>query len=180
MDAFDAFTDVNESNWFYYYVAWAHDAGLVMGDRGRFRPNDQITREQFAAMLARTTSGEIDSWGLSVLTHDAEAVSDWAGRYVGLIYHLGWMVGDNHGNFNPRDQITRGEVATAVNRILGRVACRETLAAADIENQGSANQFPDVAETAWYFPAVLGAGNDHSLIRNGTTGAVNWMRIVVE
>ncbi|MCL2843496.1 MAG: CotH kinase family protein [Oscillospiraceae bacterium] len=179
MDNFDAvFTDVNTSHWFYYYVAWAYDAGLVQGDdRGRFRPNDPITREQFAIMLARTTSGDIDSWNLSLPVPDADAVSDWATRYVGLIYHLRWMMGDDRGNFNPRSQITRAEVATAVNRILGRVACRDTLAAATVEYRSLARQFPDVPETAWYFPAVFGAGNDHSLIRNGA-GAVTWKRIV--
>ena len=46
------FTDVNEKDWYFGYVNWGYENGIVngMGD-GTFSPNASITREQMAVML---------------------------------------------------------------------------------------------------------------------------------
>lgn len=178
MESFNAFSDVNADNWFYYYVAWAYHADLVTGDRGRFTPRDPITREQLAAMLARTLEGGYRETAGNMPFSDLENISSWAGHFVYTAFSEGWMMGDapGGGRFRPRANISRAEVATAVNRILNRVDSAETLDAIPSVDRGNARTFPDVAENAWYFASVLGAANDHYLERD-SDGNIISMRI---
>ena len=173
MGTFDAFDDVNPNDWFFYYIAWAYNAELIHGEEDTFRPNDPISREELAALLARTTilrAGET-SFG------DANDISNWARNYVSTVYHEGWMKGDHEGNFRPTDNINRAEVAVAINRMLGRLDSWSALNAADVENLTLARTFSDVGFNAWYFPAVLGSANNHRLTRD-SGGAINWKYIV--
>ncbi|MCL2588413.1 MAG: InlB B-repeat-containing protein [Oscillospiraceae bacterium] len=174
MTSFTAFSDVQPNNWFFYYVAWAYDAGLIRGDAGRFRPNDPITREEFAAMMARTAT--VRPAG-TIPFPDAYNISNWARAYVYTTYREGFMVGDAQGNFNPQANIARSEVATAMNRVLGRLDSRTAFYAADVVYLSYARSFPDVASTTWYFPSVLAAANDHRLTRD-SDGAIDWKAIV--
>jgi len=168
MDVFDTFVDVNSGNWFYYYVAWAYSASLIQGDAvtdgaRTFRPNDPITRQEFATILARTA----DSIAAGNLPFaDSSAIAEWARDYVSTAYTLGWMIGDEFNNVNPTSNISRAEVATAISRMLGRIADRAGYDMADITNLHNAIDFPDVSMLAWYYPASLSATNDHYLVRN--------------
>jgi len=167
MTAFDAFGDVAEGQWYFYYIAWAYDAGLIQGYAGNFRPADPITREELAAIMART--GTLRT-GTPTFT-DADAISEWAVNYVYTVQREGWMRGDyGTGIFRPGDDIIRAEVATAVNRMLDRVDSNAALAAANLQNPAAARDFPDVDEDAWYFASVLAAANDHRFRVSGTTG----------
>ncbi|MCL2843090.1 MAG: glycoside hydrolase family 3 C-terminal domain-containing protein [Oscillospiraceae bacterium] len=176
MTSFTAFSDVSAANWFYYYVAWAYTEGLVQGDgEGRFLPRDYITREQLAAMLARTIE-YAEAAGTMPFT-DVGSISGWAGNYVYTAFSEGWMVGDEQSRFRPRANIMRAEVATAVNRILGRIDSRDVRASLHedgaLMHEYRARTFPDVAGGAWYFASVLGAANNHYLTRDGDE-AINW------
>ena len=173
MTAFNAFTDVNPDDWFYYYVAWAYDADLVQGHAGNFRPNDPVTREELAAMVART--GDVRPAN-NTSFHDNASISNWARAYVYTVYRDGLMVGNN-GNFRPTANIIRAETATTINRLLGRIDSRTAWNAADIENPQAARNFPDVATGAWYFPAVVAAANDHHLTRTNND-VIHRMEIV--
>lgn len=172
--AFATFSDVSPDNWFYFYLAWAYAEGLIEGfPDGTFRPNAPITRQEYAAMVARTIdvleAGELDF-------ADANAISNWALDYVYTVAEAGWMIGDTNHNFRPAANINRAEVATATNRILGRVASNAELAAANLENPEDAREFPDVAYPAWYFASVVAAANDH---QNRVDSDGNIVRMVI-
>ena len=50
----NTFKDVNETDYFSPYIAWAYKAGIVKGNATQnFYPNDPITKEQAVLMLAR-------------------------------------------------------------------------------------------------------------------------------
>jgi len=173
---FSSFSDVSPTNWFYWYIVWAHAEGLVQGfDDGTFRPNAPITRQEYAAMVART-GDVLDADDLNF--DDADAIGNWAIDYVYTAFRNGWMVGDQNNNFRPSANILRAEVATATNRILGRVDSNAALVAANLQNPSAARSFPDVANNAWYFASVLGAANDHrNRIENED---IVWKYILVE
>ena len=174
MTSFDAFSDVGPNNWFYFYVAWAYDADLVEGFAGRFRPNEPVTRQELAAMIARLgTVYEAGDAGFP----DAEDASIWAAKYVYTVYREGLMQGDENGYLRPQLNITRAEVATVVNRILGRLDSRDAFAAAEVVDLDNAREFPDLRTTAWYFPSVLAATNDHYLTRD-EDGAIDWKQVL--
>jgi len=164
MDGFDVFLDVVPGDWFYYYIAWAYDAGWVYGHGdGTFGAEVFITREEFVAMVART--GEVLEAG-DLAFDDAADISAWARDEVYTAVAIGWVLGDTVGTFRPQDNIMRAEVATAVNRMLGRVDSNEALAAVELVNEAAIIDWPDVAEAEWYFASVIGAANDHRLMRD--------------
>ena len=175
MGAFDVFADVTSSHWAYYYIAWAYDAGLIQGAGGAFRPNDPITREEFAAILARTINYRNQAGNFTFA--DANEISNWALHYAYTVYREGWMVGDARNHFSPGANVLRAEVATGINRILNRVDSQAALRATQVERLYNAIDFGDVASTAWYFAAVVGATNDHYLARYDN-GTINWKYVV--
>jgi len=176
MEVFDAFSDVNEGDWFYYYIAWAYDAGLVEGFNGHFRPDDYITREELAAIMVRTLD-EYEETAGEIPFDDADLISDWALHYVYTAFNEGLVIGDGSGNFNPLGYSIRAYVATIANRILGRIDSWDALDAAEVVNRQHAFRFPDVAATAWYYPSILAAANDHRLTRDDDD-AIDWKYII--
>jgi len=182
ISGFDVFADVQAEHWFYGYIALAYDAGLITGDppsadgTRNFRPSDPITRQEFAAMVARLNGVLQPADDFSYFNDWAE-VSDWARPYVYTAFQIGWMVGNDLGEFQPLVNISRAEVATAINRMLGRVDSWAALEGVDLQNLSAAREFPDVLYDAWYFPSVLAATNDYRLARD-SDGLVIWMEIL--
>lgn len=175
IDSFDTFHDVASSDWFYYYVAWVSYEGLVLGDdRGNFRPTDPISRQELAMMIARL-DGIAETAG-DMPFGDVAEIAGWARTAVYTVYRDDRMQGDNRGNFRPRANITRAEVATVINRILGRLDSREAYEAAKVERD-NARVFPDIPmdrdPIQWYLPSVLAATNDHYLTRD-ESGTIDW------
>lgn len=104
------YTDVKEKNWFYPYVNAAYKAGIIKGSGNKFQPNENITREQMAAIIIKAL-GFKPAKPITTIK-DINEVSDWAKTDVETIFALGLMVGDDN-QFNPRDFATR-EMAVVV------------------------------------------------------------------
>ena len=154
------FNDVAPGAWYYDYIGVAYSYGLIQGfPDGSFRPNDPITRQEFAGMLARTTT---------VLTEgnlpyvDTANVSGWAFDYVYTVLIYDWMHGDAANTFRPLSHITRAEAAAAMCRILGR----GDTTANSLENVLSEVLiFPDATNPrVWHYFYVIEATNSHWFI----------------
>lgn len=52
-DEKEAFNDVPPTHWAYDYIAILAANGITIGDQGNFRPNDPVTRAEFATFLYR-------------------------------------------------------------------------------------------------------------------------------
>ena len=48
---------------------------------------------------------------------DDAAIPDWARDAVGTVTDKGLMVGDDQGNFNPNEPVTRAELAVILARL---------------------------------------------------------------
>ena len=112
------FDDVDGNAYYAGALAWAHKAGVVNGHGGNFRPNDSITREELATMLAnyaKATGDFVASDGSALAAiADGSDVSAWAQESVA------WAVENeimgNGGFVAAHTDITRAEVAAmAVN-----------------------------------------------------------------
>ena len=116
------FADVNGKMYYAEAVAWAANTGIVKGDSntGAFRPDDQISREEFAAMMARYSEklGNDVTADASVLDDyaDASSVSAWAKDYVAWAVEEGIMGVDTTVLW-PSEDITRAAVATMLVRL---------------------------------------------------------------
>ncbi|MBM6777871.1 S-layer homology domain-containing protein [Collinsella tanakaei] len=113
------FEDVDGHAYFAKALAWAHASGIANGyGDGTFAPYAQITREEFASMLANyaKSMGEFTAAGEGALDgmSDANTVSDWATGNVAWAVENGVM--GNGGFVAGQSNITRAEVAAmAVN-----------------------------------------------------------------
>ncbi len=112
------FSDVDDSNHYAGDITLASNLGLISGSDGIFRPNDAITREEFAVMLVRAyeIAGEKinDVNYLTELIRDYESISDWAKSSVTKALGNGIMISGMKKRFNPSESVTRAELATAV------------------------------------------------------------------
>lgn len=103
------------------YIAWAVETGIVNGYAdGSFGQNDPITREQMAVML----DNYLQYFAYSVVFreketpfNDMEGISPWALTGAENMQSIGMMTGDELGNFNPGQHVTRGETAAMVLRL---------------------------------------------------------------
>jgi len=104
-----SYTDVNASQWYYDDLAKAVDAGLFKGSDNKLRPNDNITREEVMAIIARAYDLSDENGNLSAFT-DGSTVSSWAVNAVSALVENGIVNGSN-GKLNPKTNITREEFA---------------------------------------------------------------------
>lgn len=109
------FADVTASDWFAAYVAWGVNAGVAFGmGAGLFAPNENVTREQLAAMICRYAEakgilgeGEAD---LSVYA-DEEDVSDWAYEAMQRCVANGLINGTDDKKLDSKGTATRAQFA---------------------------------------------------------------------
>jgi len=148
------FPDVEEGAWYAEAVETLSALGIVAGyPDGRFGPNDFITRAEFTTMAVRFSRMEEGSSNFP----DVPA-THWARRFVDVSASYGWVVGLADGTFRPDAKITRGEVATIINRMLGRRADADYVE----QNFRALKQFPDLQDhAAWYFYDMVEASNRH-------------------
>lgn len=110
------FPDVNEKDWFYEAVVATSKAEIFEGnDKGEFKPNDKLTREQAAAVIVRAfgLTGEAD---LSSFDDDNK-ISGWAKSTMEIAVATGVVEG-NGTSLKPLDSISRAEIAVMIHRAM--------------------------------------------------------------
>lgn len=100
------------------YVKWARDAGLMDGSNGAFHPDDYLTREQMATVVARylTALGRAPGGAAQTAYKDQSRISAWALDGVALCTRVGILQGSN-GAFFPKGKLTRAQTAAIVYRL---------------------------------------------------------------
>ncbi|MBR6916333.1 MAG: S-layer homology domain-containing protein, partial [Clostridia bacterium] len=114
------FVDVPAGAWYADAVAWAKEAGVVMGLTDKtFGPNAHITREQLATMLFRFSSGApVSVPERADLTpfSDDEKVSAWAKESLEWAVEAGIVNGTDGNRLAPSEGATREQFAAIVER----------------------------------------------------------------
>jgi hypothetical protein len=114
------FTDVDSSAYYAKAVAWAQKTGIVTGTSATtFEPGRDVTRQEFATMLARYAAlrdGSATGAATSLAKYaDGTAVANWAQTNVAWAVENGIM-GVNTTVLNPTSSISRAEVTAMVVR----------------------------------------------------------------
>ncbi len=116
------FADVDYSLWYGSAIEWARQSGVIngYGDTNTFRPDEPVTREQLATMLARyaRTYGNVGTWadGSALWSKaDASSVSGWAWDDMAWAVSCG-IIGGSQGSdgrlyVNPLNSCTRAEAS---------------------------------------------------------------------
>ena len=99
-------------------VAAAYEAGITTGvSKGKFAPNQKITREQMAAILIRAynvkTGTEYTS-KTSANYSDSKKINKNFLALVDAAYELGLMTGDEKGTFKPKETANRAQAAKVI------------------------------------------------------------------
>jgi hypothetical protein len=98
--------------------------GLLQGfEDGSFRPDENMTRAQFAVLLWRI-AGKPET-RFTPDYHDLTA--DWYSQAVAWIAEKGYMTGRGGGTFSPDDVISRQELVTILYRYCGGAPGEELL-----------------------------------------------------
>lgn len=115
----EPFKDVASSNWFYDDIRIAYKAGYFTGtSKTTASPNANLTREAAVVMLCRNIMLKEQS-GEDLSFTDSRLASDWSRGFIKAAAEKGIVAGDTSGTFRPLANITRGEVAILLARIIG-------------------------------------------------------------
>lgn len=153
------FNDVKETDWFAKYISRLEDENIIFGYNGSFRPNDDITRAEFAAICVRffekRSASTIKPAGISFTDFES---SHWAYDAIKKAYANGYVTGYPDGTLRADNTITRAEAVTIVNRMLERIPDKEYID----NNLDKLIDFIDVRDkTYWAYYEIFEAANTH-------------------
>lgn len=161
------FDDVPEEAWYAEPVNVMAKLDIVEGvGDDKFEPNREITRAEFTAMAMRFAEGE--TGGKNIFSDVDE--DDWFYDVVVDSIKYGWIEGYPDGTFRPQNLITREEVTTIVNRMLGRLPDEDYIDA----HEDDLDLFPDVTKN-WAYYDVVEATNDHQYKK--TSSGEDWTKL---
>lgn len=114
------FTDVSSSQYYYDAISWAYDAGVVDGfDAHTFKPDQNVTREQLAAILYRYAKYmNLSTSGSAYLAKykDADKIANWAYDAMAWANYRGLINGTSATRIDPKGYATRAQIAAILHR----------------------------------------------------------------
>ena len=160
-----SFSDVTSDAWYAEAVNTLASLGMITGiGDNRYEPDRSITRAEFTTIAMRFA--DLVTGGENVFSDVSE--SAWYYDYVAGSIQYGWITGYPDGTFRPENTITRAEVTTIVNRMLGRSADRTFIA----EHADELKAFSDVTTAHWGYYAIMEAANAHDYANDN--GVETW------
>lgn len=106
------------AHWARTAIERAVKLGFITGyTDGTFRPNAQVTRAEFAAMLVRALDLQARV-GDTTTFKDAGSIPGWASGFAATAAEAGILTGYEDQTFRPGKPITRSEIAVMVTRAL--------------------------------------------------------------
>lgn len=157
----DIFPDVDAERWSAHDIEYMAEKEIVSGyPDGEFKPTNRLTRAEFAALICRFA--KLENAENENPFSDVEK-SHWAYEYILSLAQSGLVEGYEDGTFKPENEITRAEVMTVINKILGRNPSDAYVKSLNF------NPYTDLAKDKWYYTAVMEATvtHDYWLDKNG-------------
>lgn len=137
-------TDVDSGAWYANAVNFGMSKGFISGYKdGSFQPNGNITRGEFASMMARYM-------GLANGTKQFTDTADhWASGAIAALAEAGIVNGYKDGSFAPNGELTRAEAVQMINTALKVQALADEPYVEPV----------DVAAAHWAYNQILAAMN---------------------
>lgn len=113
------FTDIHKSPYKNDIQALAETGILAGKTNTTFAPNESLTREDAAIVMARVLEYmDIEAKGSIVHYIDKEQINEKYLKQIGLLNRLEIMSGFTDGSFKPKESLTRGQLAIILQRTL--------------------------------------------------------------
>lgn len=159
------FSDASD-DWYSKAINYVVGKGLISGyPNGTFKPNDSITRAEFAQMISGYIKNE------KAGSSDFKDVKDhWAKDAIDKLNGNKNVSGYPDGSFKPNAKITRAEAVTILNSVFNRNTNKNSL---NNVNTSSLNKFSDVKEGFWAYYNIIDAANTHDRERLNSTSEVD-------
>lgn len=164
-------------NWAYDNIRQLADQGIISGyPDGTFRPENPITRAEFAAIMIRAL--DISKGGSKIFS---DTKHHWANDYIAPLADRGYIDGYGDGSFRPDNLLTRAEMVKIITKAGGLKLQSGTQSFSDISghwardyiviasSNGVINGYPDGkfrpdayclrSETATCVYRLISAGN---------------------
>ncbi len=104
------------SHWARGYIGALESKGLITGyPDGSFRPDNKITREEMASILAKAAGLQPSNGRIF-----GDTGSSWAESYINAAYKAGLIQGYGDGSFKPGGSATRAETASMIYNMLSK------------------------------------------------------------
>jgi len=117
-----SYTDTKKTAWYADSVAWAAECELVTGyPDGSFKPNSPILRQELAKLIVSFLEHMNVTEKGTPLTEsftDTDSFPKWAAEFIEKLRETGLVGGDDAGNFKPKANASRAEIATVITRLL--------------------------------------------------------------
>lgn len=149
----EVFPDVKSDRWSVKEVEYMSDKEVVLGyPDGEFKPANNLKRSEFSALIYRLTGIEP-----AKISNPFPDLSDdhWACKEILALAEAGLVEGYEDGTYKADNNITRAEVMTVINKILGRKPLESYVKSLDF------NPFNDLYLEKWYYVTVLEATITH-------------------
>lgn len=116
------FSDLS-STWYTAAILKNVANDILKGNNGTIRPNDEISRQEFAIVMCR-------AFNIAPLTGntefvDDEAIESWAKPYVKALSSKGYIKGLENHKFGPKKPISRAAVVKLIDNIVAELYSKE-------------------------------------------------------
>ncbi|MEH2111822.1 DUF1565 domain-containing protein [Nostoc sp.] len=152
-----AFKDVQANFWAKTYIEALASQNIIAGfPDGSFKPNEPVTRAQFATIVTKALTPPVKRAGIKFKD---VATNFWAYAAIQSAYQSQFVSGYPDGTFKPQQQIPRVQVLVALANGLGLTA----------NNQNVLSFYTDAAQIPNYAIAPVAAATARQLVINYPT-----------
>ncbi|MFC4306699.1 S-layer homology domain-containing protein [Cohnella boryungensis] len=119
---------------------------------GTFKPKGEVTRAEFAVMLARML--KLQGNGAALGFTDKDNIGAWAKQGIAQVVQAGIVKGYGDGSFKPNEKISRAEMVTMIANALGIAKSTST-----------ATGFADDSEIPAWAKAAVAATQENNIVQ---------------
>ena len=149
-----SFKDANNA-WYSDEINYAVAKGFIKGySDGTFKPNQAITRAEFAQMISTFVKNGYPGTGSF-----KDVKGHWASDAISALYGNKNIKGYSDGTFKPDQKLTRAEAVTILNSVFGRNTKSNSFANV---SEAGLRRFSDVSKSHWAYYEILDASNGHN------------------
>ena len=160
------FLDVEKERWSSHDIEYMAEKKIVQGyPDGEFKPSWKLTRAEFAALIFRFTG--IKKADIKNQFTDLDE-THWAYKEILALTNNGLIEGYPDKTYKPENNITRAEVMTVINKLLGRKPLESYVKSLEF------NPYNDLYNDKWYYVTVLEATITHNYYLSKTTEEYKW------
>ncbi|HEY9598581.1 MAG TPA: S-layer homology domain-containing protein, partial [Cyanophyceae cyanobacterium] len=114
--SYASFTDISQSYWARDFIAELAAREIIQGfPDGKFRPNEPVTRAQFAAMIRKAFKNKKSKIRNAVNFRDVSS-SYWAYNSIRDCYEMGFLNAASSNLFRPTSNLTRLDILVALTK----------------------------------------------------------------